>query len=142
MKKYIVSLLILLIAAITANATALGSWTAYPAYYDITEIVPAGNDIFVLSSNDLFSYNTKDNSLTTYDKTKNLSDCNISHISWNNSVKKLIIVYDNSNLDIMSVTGSAENLSDLYNKTMTSDKTVNSIMMNGIYAYLSTGFGN
>ncbi len=141
MKKYIVSLLILLIAAITANATALGSWTAYPAYYDITEIVPAGNDIFVLSSNDLFSYNTKDNSLTTYDKTKNLSDCNISHISWNNSVKKLIIVYDNSNLDIMSVTGSAENLSDLYNKTMTSDKTVNSIMMNGIYAYLSTGFG-
>src|SRR5574344_2042742 len=141
MRKYIILLLCSLFAVLKADATALGIWTAYPAFYGVTEIVPAGDDIFVLSSTNLYSYNVKDNSVTTYDKTKQLSDSHISHIAWNSSAHKLIIVYSDYNIDIMDAAGNVDNLSDYYNKTMTEDKTVNSVMVYGIYAYLSTGFG-
>lgn len=141
MKKGIILSIVFSTISFVVFSKTIGSWNIYPAYFDITEIAPAGNDIFVLSSNNLFSYNIKDKSISTYDKSKNLSDCDISHIAWNGSAKKLIITYANSNIDLLDVTGNTNNISELYNKATIYDKTINSIMINGIYAYLSTGFG-
>ncbi|MBP7358102.1 MAG: Por secretion system protein [Prevotella sp.] len=141
MKRGIILSIVLTAISFAVFSKTIGSWNIYPAYYDITEIVPTGNDIFVLSSNNLFSYNVKDHSISTYDKSKNLSDCDISHIAWNSSAKRLIIAYTNSNIDLIDIAGDTNNISELYNKATTSDKTINSIMINGIYAYISTGFG-
>ena len=136
MKRGIILSIVLTAISFAVFSKTIGSWNIYPAYYDITEIVPTGNDIFVLSSNNLFSYNVKDHSISTYDKSKNLSDCDISHIAWNSSAKRLIIAYTNSNIDLIDIAGDTNNISELYNKATTSDKTINSIMINGIYAYI------
>lgn len=141
MKKDIILSIVLTSISLVVFSKTIGSWNIYPAYSDITEIAPAGDEIFVLSSNNLFSYNVKDHSISTYDKSKNISDCDISHIAWNNTAKKLVITYANSNIDILDINGNTDNISELYNKSTTYDKTINSIMVNGIYAYLSTGFG-
>lgn len=119
----------------------VGTWKAYMAYSEPQQIVKAQNTLFVRASNDLYQYNLNDKSITTYDKTNVLNDNNIRLIGWNTEAKRLIIVYDNSNIDIMDVNGEVNNLSALYNMTMTQDKGINSIYMNGIYAYLSTDFG-
>ena len=50
-----------------------GRWRLYPSYADITEIEPTGKSVFVLASNNLYSYNPDDQSVTTYDKTNALS---------------------------------------------------------------------
>jgi len=120
---------------------AIGSWNAYPAYTDITKIEHAGNMVFVLASDGLYSYTISDRSIQTYDKTKTLSDCSIGNIAWCKQEKKLLVMYDNYNIDLLETNGNTTNLSDYYNKSMTVDKTVNNIDMNGQYAYLSTGFG-
>jgi hypothetical protein len=52
------------------SATDKGSWEIYTSYNDITEIEPAGNQVFALASNGLFSYHIKNGSVTTYDKAK------------------------------------------------------------------------
>lgn len=134
-------LLLTLLISIAGNAGKIGEWKAYMAYGNITDIEPAGNIVYVLSSNSIFSYNVNDESITTYDKVYPLSDCTITHIAWNNTVKRLIIVYDNYNIDLLDKDENVENIPDYYNKVMTENKTVNSIMLNGEYAYLSTAFG-
>ena len=120
----------------------IGTWRNYLAYSDIQQIRAAGNDnLFVLASNGLYQYNRQDQSIYTYDKTNGLSDTYITNICWCPQAKRLIAVYQNSNIDLIDLKGNVTNISDLYNKLLTGDKTVSSIRMDGIYAYLICGFG-
>ena len=120
----------------------IGTWRNYLSYHDIQQIREAGSDdIFVLASNGLYQYNKTDQSIYTYDKTNGLSDTYITYISWCPQAKRLIAVYQNSNIDLVDLKGNVINISDLYNKLLTGDKTVSSIRIDGIYAYLICGFG-
>ena len=139
MKKSIILLFTMMAAAI--QAASIGQWNAYLAYHEITDIEPAGNMVYVLSSNDLFSFNVKDKSVQTYSKVDVLSDTEIKFIAWNSTVKKLIIIYSNYNIDLLDNNGNSENISDYYSKVMTTDKTINNVTIDGVYAYISTKFG-
>lgn len=119
----------------------IGTWHNYMAYSEVQDICSAGDLLFVQASNDLYSYNLSDQSITTYDKVNGLSDTYITHIKWNTTAKRLLIVYQNQNMDLMEQGGEVTNLSDLFQKTMTDDKTVNSIHNYQQYAYLACGFG-
>lgn len=131
---------IILLAALLCHAQT-GTWRAYMAYHDVTEIEKAGNMIYVLASQNLFSYNQNDQSLQTYDKVNALSDTQIAHIKWCQAAHRLLIVYTNYNIDLLNDNGTVTNIAAYYNKAMTDDKTVNSVNIDGRYAYLSTSFG-
>ena len=146
MKRIIIASILNLILSLCqtqdrALAAGIGSWNAYMAYHDITDIRPAGNIVYVLSSGSLFSYNADDGEVSVYNKVNSLSDCTINHIAWNTNVGKLIIVYDNYNIDLIDNSGNVTNLSDYHTKTVNLDKTVNGIYVNGKFAYLYTNFG-
>ncbi|MBS5527305.1 MAG: Por secretion system protein [Prevotella sp.] len=132
---------ILLLTALNLSAQKIGQWNAYMAYGDITDIEPAGNMVYVLSSGSLFSYNINDKSINIYNKVYPLNDTEISHIAWCNDAKRLVIIYSNQNIDLLDNSGNVTNINDYYNKSMTEDKTVNNITIIGNNAYLSTGFG-
>ena len=55
MRRIATTVIILLCMSFTMAKAAIGEWTAYMAYGDITDIEPAGNTIYVLSSGSLFS---------------------------------------------------------------------------------------
>lgn len=141
MKRIATTVIILLCMSFTMARAAIGEWAAYMAYGEITDIEPAGNTIYVLSSGSLFSYNVNDQSLSIYNKVYPLSDTGIAHIAWCNSSKRLVIIYNNQNIDLLGSNGEVTNINDYYNKSMTDDKTVNNITVSGNHAYLSTGFG-
>lgn len=140
MKKIIVALLLSVVYC-QLSIAQVGTWRNYLAYSDVQQIQEAGNNLFVLASNDLYQYNKEDQSIYTYDKTNGLSDTYITHIRWNKQAKRLIAVYQNSNIDLIETDGNVINISDLYNKSIIGDKTVNSICIDGVYAYLICGFG-
>jgi len=119
----------------------VGTWKNYLAYHDVQNICEAGHYLFVLASDGLYQYNQNDQSITTYDKVNGLSDTYITHIAWNSAAKRLIVVYQNTNIDLIDVSGNIYNISALYNKTMTEDKTVSKITIDGIYAWLHCPFG-
>ena len=119
----------------------VGTWKNHLAYHDVQSICKAGDELFVLASNDLYQYNLNDQSIMTYDKVNGLSDTKIKLIAWNQQAKRLIAVYQNSNIDLVETDGDIINISALYQKSMTDDKTVNSISIDGVYAYLLCGFG-
>lgn len=117
-------------------------WKAYLSYYEPTEIERAGDGtLYVLASGGVYSYNPTDQQLTTYDKTTVLNDCGIAHIAWCQAARRLVILYNDYNIDILSPNGNVVNMPSYMNTSMTDDKTVYSIDVSGNYAYLSTGFG-
>lgn len=120
---------------------AIGTWKVYPSYSDASDIVPTGKNVFVLASKNLYSYNVNDGSLRTYSNNDVLNGCNIQNIAWVNAVKKLVITYSDYTIDLLSLNGDVENISALADKQTTDDKTINSIYVDGQYAYLATGFG-
>ena len=117
-------------------------WKAYLSYYEPKEIEQANDGIiYVLASGGLFSYSTQDQEVRTYDKTTLLSDCQISHIAWCKSAKKLVIAYDDYNIDLLSQNDDVVNMPAYMNTSMTVDKTINSVDIHGNDAYISTNFG-
>ena len=116
--KTITLLITILFMVLPLSATDKESWEIYSSYNDITEIEPAGNLVFALASNGLFSYHIKDGSVTTYDKANTLSDFDINHIAWNKNTKKLVITYINGNIDLLDTNGNAVNISS-YQKATT-----------------------
>lgn len=120
---------------------AIGEWKAYLAYSDITEIEKAGEELFVLASKNLYLYNTQDQSVRTFSKMDALSDCGIAHIAWNQKANRLVVIYENENIDLLEPNGNCVNLPEYYMKSVTGDKIINDIYISGQYAYLATGFG-
>lgn len=139
--KTITLLITILFMVLPLSATDKESWEIYTSYNDITEIEPAGNLVFALASNGLFSYHIKDGSVTTYDKANTLSDFDINHIAWNKTTKKLVITYTNGNIDLLDTNGNVVNVPDLYLKSMTDNKQINHINISGANVYLSLSFG-
>lgn len=139
--KTITLLITILFMVLPLSATDKESWEIYTSYNDITEIEPAGNLVFALASNGLFSYHIKDGSVTTYDKANTLSDFDINHIAWNKTTKKLVITYTNGNIDLLDANGNVVNVPDLYLKSMTDNKQINHIYISGANVYLSLSFG-
>ena len=116
--KTITLLITILFMVLPLSATDKESWEIYTSYNDITEIEPAGNLVFALASNGLFSYHIKDGSVTTYDKANTRTDFDINHIAWNKNTKKLVITYINGNIDLLDTNGNAVNISS-YQKATT-----------------------
>lgn len=139
--KTITLLITILFMVLPLSATDKESWEIYTSYNDITEIEPAGNLVFALASNGLFSYHIKDGSVTTYDKANTLSDFDINHIAWNKTTKKLVITYTNGNIDLLDTNGNVVNVPDLYLKSITDNKQINHIYISGTNVYLSLSFG-
>ena len=80
MKKILVCS-ILLLTSLIAFCAPVGTWKNYLAYHTTTEIEHVGDIYYVLASGGLYSYNAKDGSIYTYDKTNGLSDTGIKAIT-------------------------------------------------------------
>ena len=140
-KRYFLSLFLLVSVVASAVGGGIGTWKNYLSYSNIQWVEQGGNKLYVLASNSLYSYNRNDQSIRTYDKINGLSGMDIKFIGWNQSAKRLVIVYSDYNIDLLDDRGNVTNVPDYYLKTLAVDKTVNGIDMSGAYCYLSTGFG-
>ena len=141
-RTYILVLSCLLsILPLRSFGSGIGTWKNFLAYSNVQWIEKGGNVLYVLASNDLYAYNEKNNSIQTFDKVNGLNDIDIDFIAWNNVAKRLVIVYANQNIDLLTQKGEIVSLPDYYRKAMTDNKKVNSLYTEGAYCYVSTGFG-
>lgn len=119
---------------------AMGKWRTHFAYNSVNQIAQSEHKVFAISAGALFSVDKKDQDIELYSKLNGLSDNNISRIEYDSENKQLLIVYNNGNIDLLSSNGVI-NIPDLYNKQMSTSKTINQIMINDDKAYLSCDFG-
>jgi hypothetical protein len=98
------------------------------------------NDGKVHNDGALFSYSHEDQEIVTYSPNDGLNDTGIKSMAYSPETKVLLLLYDNSNVDLFYGKNNVVNLSDITKKGYL-DKTVNSITIIGKYAYLSAAFG-
>ena len=132
--------LLLCVLCLTTTAQQLGTWKMYLSYCIATKSDVSGSIIYSLMNGNLLSYDTEDGEVRTYDHLGVLNDIGISHIAYSKEAKKLLIVYSNSNIDLLDGNGNVENLPALKDKRILG-KEVAYVGIHGSLAYLATGFG-
>lgn len=135
--------LIGLLAMLTLSLHAqIGTWRAYLSYQNPT-IVERGedNEVYVVGSGGLFIYNEDDQSIRTLDKISGLHDQNVLFIAWNKAVHRLVIVYENGNIDLMDKEGNVYGVPDYYQQPLQGSKAVKGLSVYGTKAYISTDQG-
>ncbi len=132
--------MLLPLLTLQALAQQIGSWNVYPSYWNATRNVVAGNTIYSLTDGNLLAYSTEDGEVRTFDCLTQLNGIRVSQIAYSSTAKRLIIVYDDCNIDLVDAAGEVQNLPALRDKSMTS-KTLNSVCVEGGKAYLAMSFG-
>lgn len=132
--------LLLCMLCLSVTAQQLGTWKLHLSYYIATKSEAGGSAIYSLMNGNLLSYDTEDGEVRTYDHMDILSDAGIAYIAYSNEADKLLIVYNNGNIDLLDKDDNVQNLSSLKDKTML-NKEVANVSIAGSMAYLATGFG-
>ena len=138
--------ILLIISQYSFSQLAMGKWRTHFAYNAIEQITQSENKIFAVSEGSLFSIEKnaecieEDGCIVFYGKMNGLNDGIVSKIGYDYLNKKLLIIYKNGNIDIMS-SGGVVNVPDFYNKQLSTGKEVNDITFQGDRAYLSCNFG-
>jgi hypothetical protein len=141
MKKYILIVAIIYFCSpILVAQLAMGKWRTHFAYNNVSKIAQSENKIYAVSEGSLYSVDKQDGGLEFYSKITGLNGAYISNIEYDADNHELLIIYLNGNIDILSSAG-VTNLPDLYNKQMSSSKTINQIQFYQNKAYLSSNFG-
>lgn len=122
-----------------ARATDDG-WKIYASYHNATKAVKCGSRIFVIASGDLFSYDTEDETVETYDKTEALSDFGLANMVYSADTRQLVLVYENGNIDLLGMDGETWNMPEIKNADI-DDKTLNSLVVEGGEAFLCFNSG-
>lgn len=145
MKRYIIILLVCLYGCVGGFSTmlraqALGDWQVYPSYQIATRNVVVGSSVYSLMNGNLLRYDIEDQSVKLYDCLDDLNDVHINYIAYSEEAKRLILIYENENIDLLDLQDNVLNISSLKDKAL-SRKDVAGVCVSGAIAYLSTGFG-
>lgn len=118
----------------------VGSWRVHLPYQTNTTVAQNGPIIYAGSASGVFSFDVEDNSLEVLSKVNGLSDVEVSKLDFDDATQTLVVVYNNTNVDLVS-RGIVTNIPDLLRKSIIGDKKVNDVtIVNGI-AYLACSFG-
>lgn len=126
-----------------AMAEAVGTWRQYLSYSNITKIEPAGSKVYVLADGNLYSYNTATTEVREYNRASQpaLNGSEISNIVWVGATKKLVIIYSDYFIDILSGSDEVSFITGLRDASTYKDKTITNIVVNGKYVLLTTELG-
>lgn len=125
----------------TYSQSRIGTWEDHVGLNSAVSIAHFNDKIYCSNYSSIFAYDENDNSIEKLNKIKGLSDVGIKFIRDNPNNNRLIVVYENSNIDIIQTDNSISNYPDLFRKNFSGKKNVNEILFDGKMAYLSCGFG-
>lgn len=140
--KKIAILLFVFAGYATANSygQAIGSWKSYPALQIYDYNVPASGRVYSLCNGNLFSYDTKSTEVHVFDKLNGLHDTKIKFIRYCEASQKLILVYENGNIDLAYSDDGVSNMKQLKDKNY-SNLLINNVSVTNEKAYICTNFG-
>lgn len=123
------------------DGLGIGNWRTHMPYQNVIGVEVLGSKIYAATSYEIFTYDTDDNSLHIMNKINGLSDIGISKFSRNPSLDLLVVAYTNANIDLIDKDGNVFNMSEIKDKNILGNKTINDVAFQGERAYFACGFG-
>ena len=127
--------------AMAQGGVSIGQWRTHLPYQKVIAVEPIGSKIYAATEFELFYYDTQDNSINILNKINGLSDIGISTMRYNESQRKLFVAYTNANVDLIDAEGNVTNMSDIKDKNIVGNKSINHVYFDGDLAYVACGFG-
>ena len=118
----------------------IGSWRDHLSYYQTQKLALVENRILVSAGTAMFYYDKEDNSVERFSKVNGLTDAGIVQLAYDKTTKSIIVVYENSNIDIIQK-DKVYNIPDIKIRSIEGSKSINNIIFHKKKAYLSCGFG-
>lgn len=143
-KLFLLMLMLLPCAAATVQAQyGVGDWKIHATFsgQNVQNVIDTGDKVYYLVSNNLFCYDKTTQENEALNKRNYLSDVLIKQIYYNSYKKYLMVVYDNSNIDVIDSNGKVVNIPDIKDAILTSDKAINDVTFTQKAAYIATSFG-
>lgn len=119
----------------------VGQWVDHLSYDYANSVVKVGNLIYASNGSGLVKYNESDNNLEKLTKIEGLSDVGVKLLRKNDYNDFILVIYENTNIDVIKPDGKIVNISDIKRKIIPGKKYINEVYFNGSLAYISCGFG-
>lgn len=120
---------------------AVGNWQIYSSIGDPVKVIDTEERVYFVSGISLFSFDKVTEEVEAYNKNNQLNDTEVSSIYYNHDKNYLVVVYANSNIDILYDNGKVYNIPDIKNAIMTASKTINDVKFYDNRIYMATDFG-
>jgi hypothetical protein len=122
-----------------AQKIPIGSWQSHFSYLTANTVEYLNGKVFV-GSHHLVSYSFANQEFTTYSKVNGMSDVKVKLMRYDATTGFSIIIYENSNIDLMSGE-TFFNIPDIKNLNTTGSKKINNVYFKNKLMYLATDFG-
>jgi hypothetical protein len=119
----------------------VGQWVDHLSYNNANGVAKVGDMVYVSNGSGLATYNVSDNEVKKLTKIEGLSDVGVFLLKRNPNNDNVLVIYNNTNIDVIKPDGKIINVSDIKRKIITGNKTINDVYFSGSLAYLSCGFG-
>lgn len=133
--------LILLSFSAISQERQLGTWKSFMPYGSSIAVCNAGDKIFSAGINSIFSYEKSTGIVRTYDKSAGLTDIGVSLLAYDESLQALVVVYSNSNIDILEQEQDVYNIPDIKNESTSGTIRINGLTIQNGLCYLCTDMG-
>lgn len=142
LKSYTIIITLLLATTLSAqNEVSIGNWRTHLPYQKVISVQPVGNLVYAATEYELFYYDKEDHSICILNKINGLSDVGISTMGYCKAQNKLFVAYTNANVDLIDREGNISNMSDIKDKDIVGNKSINHVFFDGNLAYVACGFG-
>ena len=116
-------------------------WTPHPSYFNPQEVVASQHAVYAKADGSLFSVDREDEHLDYWNKSTGLSGSTVAHIAYDKNAGKLIIAYENGQIDLLNDKGKVTPMPDIAMKAGAMAVTINGIGIGQQHAYLAMDFG-
>ena len=135
------SLLLLCQIAYSQADLSIGNWKSYLPYKYGWSVTQSQEAVFYGTQWSLLKINKEDLSLEYFSKVEGLHDIGIQSVDYGDEDGVLIIIYSNSNIDLV-YENEIVNLNQIQaNTQIVEDRTVHDVAIKSPHAYLACGFG-
>ncbi|MDE6853691.1 MAG: hypothetical protein K2J38_01400, partial [Muribaculaceae bacterium] len=142
-RLYILLLFLAVLAGMNVRAQEIsGIWTVYPRVGDTYgDVVETPDKVYLLTGGTLLHMSYDDNEFYTYTAEKLSESSQIAHIYYNAEGRYLLIVYNDSNIDLLYDNGRVVNLPEVRDAVLTTSRTINGVSFGEGRIYIAADFG-
>ena len=118
-----------------------GSWKVFSAFDEISAIADTPDKVYYVSTGQLYSYDKDADETYNFTGSLKLSSPNIADIGYDSDSKKLVVIYDNADIDVIDSKGRVENMPDIKDAQLSVVPAINDFKVVDGKLYTATNFG-
>lgn len=139
--KYLLPFFIVFGCFFNLNAQLkVGDWRMHISSYKANDLIEANDAVYVVLDKGLLEYDLSTGEKNLWTAADYLSDVNLTAINYHEKSKRIIIGYDNGNIDFIR-NNKVENFPYIFKSNVMGNKQINKIISRDDYVYCATSLG-